>query len=222
MNLKTLRVLSVAIALCFLFALVVNNAYKYLPNKGDNSKLPLSVEDVNSPREYRENSNENSDSQELQDRLRQLEEDLNSANMIKEELEEKLRNIENSNEKFKEIEPVLESEKSVSSDFFKVYFEAVDLLGSGDLSGAVTKFQNSLTAAENDKQSAKAYLGVARVYALQKRYGSAISNAQRAQNMNPSYESQVMLAKLHYVTGNVQKAEQLMKTLLEKEFSTEF
>ena len=95
-------------------------------------------------------------------------------------------------------------------------------LKENNLDEALNRFNEAITKASSDKQTAKAYLGLAKVYALKQRYGSAFSNAQKAHNLYPTYESHLLIAKLNFKTGQAAKAEQSIKRVLEKDFSSDF
>ena len=79
-------------------------------------------------------------------------------------------------------------------------------------------YQESLSATTNADEQSLACIGISKSYASQRRFGSAISYAQKANNLYPTYETKVLLAKLNYATGKTAQAEQAMKALLESEF----
>lgn len=213
MDYKMFRVVALALAICFVFALVINNAYKYLP-ENSNMKAPLSVEDINSQIEG-ETEEKNIDS------FMQLQEELNNLRQEKDDLEQRLSEAERNrdNEPYREIP---DNSSEINGEFETLYADGEKLLAENNLDEALNRFNEAITKASSDKQTAKAYLGLAKVYALKQRYGSAFSNAQKAHNLYPTYESHLLIAKLNFKTGQAAKAEQSIKRVLEKDFSSDF
>ena len=56
------------------------------------------------------------------------------------------------------------------------------------------------------------------VYAISKRYGSAISAAQRAYNIAPTSNREMLLARLYYKTGDTERATAKANNVLRRDF----
>lgn len=216
MDLKSLRMVCIAIAMCVFMAMIISHAFKYLPENTESMRTPISVEDINSHRE----GDEEQTAEELRERIKTLEEELEHSNRAKEDAENRVSQMERvrTDEPFHEIPEQNHDE----SEFAMVYGNAEKEFSAKSYEKALVFYQNALQIAESDKQRADCYLGLSKVYAIQQRFGSAISNAQKAHNIKPSYESAVMLAKLNHRTGNPARATQSMKTLIERDFSLDF
>ena len=72
----------------------------------------------------------------------------------------------------------------------------------------------------DDKSSiATSYEGIASIYAARHKYGSALSYATRAYNMSPSSSRELLLARLYYKTGDMEKATRRINNILHRDFS---
>ncbi len=66
---------------------------------------------------------------------------------------------------------------------------------------------------------ARCYEEIANVYGIVKRYGTALSFAQKAYNMEPTTNREMLLSRLYYKTGDLDKATKRMNNVLKREFS---
>lgn len=211
MDPKSVRIVIIAISLCVLFALVIGNAFKFLPEDATGA-TPISVEDLNTGRANNEevSSEEKKEISTLEDRIRQLEEELDDARAEA----DNLRQI--NNKPFEELAG--QDANSEVLEFYQKIENGNKNLKSGNYEEALDIFQQALKQATKPYEVSLANIGISKSYAAQRRFGSAISYAQKANNAYSSYETKVLLAKLNYRTGNSIQAEQAMKTLLESEF----
>ena len=86
---------------------------------------------------------------------------------------------------------------------------------------AISEYQKALQRTEDNSVKAQCYENIAIIYASAKRYGSALSYAQRAYNISPTVSREVLLARLYYKTGSTEKAVNRMDNLLKKDFTLE-
>lgn len=84
---------------------------------------------------------------------------------------------------------------------------------------ALDEYQRVLNLDADKMYNASAYDGIASLYAINKRYGSALSYAIKAYNMYPTTERELVLARLYYKTGDISKATQRVNNILRREFS---
>ena len=63
------------------------------------------------------------------------------------------------------------------------------------------------------------YDNLALIYAVTKRYGSAIIAAQKAYNAQPNINREFMIARLYYKTGKIEEAQNRILYILRKEFT---
>ena len=86
---------------------------------------------------------------------------------------------------------------------------------------ALEEYQKVYNITQNKDLVASSYEGIATVYASNKRYGTALSFATKAYNMSPSSNREMLLARLFYKTGEVDKATQRVNNVLKREFSAD-
>ena len=84
---------------------------------------------------------------------------------------------------------------------------------------AVTEYQEIISNTEDKALQALCYEEVAVMYASIKKYGSALSVAQKAYNTQPSTSREVLLARLYYKSGNIDKATTRINNVLRRDFS---
>ena len=82
----------------------------------------------------------------------------------------------------------------------------------------IENYKTALALAYDAETKALCYENIASLYAYQKRYGSALSAAQRAFNMSPDSYREVLLAKLYYKTGNAAEANARLNNVLKRDF----
>lgn len=86
---------------------------------------------------------------------------------------------------------------------------------------AIETYKAAAEQADDMTQKAQCYEQVASVYAIVKRYGSAMAYAQKAYNMSPSTSRELLLARLYYKTGDVDKATKRVNNILQRDFSVD-
>ncbi|MCQ2754644.1 MAG: hypothetical protein MJ231_06320 [bacterium] len=121
--------------------------------------------------------------------------------------------------KISELQPISDENVSKNPDINNKLAEAVNAKHNADYSKAIECY-NSLLEAESGNSSIKAicYEGLAEVYAKQKRYGTAIINAQKAYSSEPTSTRRFLLAKIYYKAGETEKAKTLTNMALEGDF----
>ena len=101
------------------------------------------------------------------------------------------------------IEKVRSIKSGTSGDYLRA---AADYIAEAELT------QDSNSKAQNYAEAAKAYASL-------KRYGTALSYAQKAYNLYPTTEREVLLARLYYKTGEYDKANIRMNNVMKRDFS---
>ena len=74
---------------------------------------------------------------------------------------------------------------------------------------------------EPQEDTYTSYRNKAIAYAKERRYGTALAYAQKAYNMNPTTEGEVLLARLYYKTGDYTKANDRMNNVLKRDFAVD-
>ncbi len=84
---------------------------------------------------------------------------------------------------------------------------------------AIETYKAAAEHTDDQLLKAQCYENTAMVYAIVKRYGSAMSYAQQAYNMAPSTNRELLLARLYYKTGDIDKATKRVNNILQRDFS---
>ena len=212
--------------ICLLLLSLVIGAFQYMPEPADNNVTRNSnVEEINesNPSED-ENSNADEESKEEQDN-KSTEKELNVKLPKYGDESEKLENIEELPTEAKEANETsaLNEEKSVEltpeEKAEQTLSQGVKYKNNKQYVKAVEEFQK-IPSITNDKAiNAKSLEEIATIYAIVKRYGTALSYAQKAYNLYPSSSRETLLARLYYKTGDIDKATKRINNVLQRDFS---
>ena len=210
------KLVGIIALILFIFVMVIANAYQYLPT--ENSEIPDVNSEVSQPVDNTDNPS-NDDNSNEEDNTAAAEEE-NAQPEVKEN-----RTVEKKVEKA-EITPLENisdnNDESSDSTFENTFSEAASLVEQKQLVQAIEKYQEAVNLAETTKQKADCYENISRVYALAKKYGTALSFAQKAYNMSPSTNREILLARLYYKTGSTDKATERMNYILRRDFSMDY
>ena len=102
------------------------------------------------------------------------------------------------------------------------FLEAESLLKTKQYDQAIEVYNNILLENENMEIKAKSYEKIAELYAVQKRYGSALSNAQRAFRTSPNSQREFLIARLYYITGEKDIATKRIDNILRRDFTSDY
>lgn len=220
-DVNSAKFLSIIIAICFIFIMVVWHAFDYLPTKEENNNT-LYTQTNNKISEVvsRESTTvENSDKTEQATEENEVE--TTSEKVIKE-------SSTNEDKKLEPLETIYEgtplsNESKLSQEESNIsdanYDRAKDYMTSKRFVEAITEYKKIIQTTDDDKLKAQCYEDISIAYAVLKRYGSALSAAQRAYNLAPSSHREVLLARLYYKTGDIDKATSRVNNVLRRDFS---
>lgn len=208
-DIKSAKYVVFILVICLIFGAVVMNAYKYLPNESSNSaevmtetSIPGDEEESASAVEEEEEQTEESDVQEVKD------EPSSPEFVSEEELPAEAQNES--------------SEELVDENSFEaVVKSAKDLRAEKQFVKAIDKYKQALELADGGEQTALCYEEMSKLYGIVKRYGTALSYAQKAYNTAPSSNRELLIARLYYKLGEVDKANYRVKNILQRDFSLE-
>lgn len=210
------KIASIICVILFIFVMVVANAYKYLPeeNFANISNDTEYSDTVDNNKEY-----EHQELDETTDDETNIEE-----NKVSEIDDEKIKSTSNTKE-YEILEPISENEnindEKVTDTYEQVFKEANQLIKDKKLIKAIEGFQNAISLAETNGQKADCYEKVSTIYGISKQYGKALALAQKAYNLSPSTNREMLLARLYYKTGNIDKATDRVNNILNREFSSD-
>lgn len=90
---------------------------------------------------------------------------------------------------------------------------------ANNLSSAFKEYQKVPDLTNDKELVASSYEGIATLYAMNKKYGTALNYASRAYNTSPSSSREMLLARLYYKTGDIDKATKRVNNILHRDFS---
>lgn len=220
---KTARFSIIICGVLLIFALVINHAYKYLPQ---NDTIPeiQSVEDINSQRDYVEEKEEEVvDNQPVEtidyatkrDKKHTFEHEPITNNQ--EISEHERRELLEQEKAEQEIIPTPQANET--SSFQETLNNAKKSFVEKDYERAIETYKSAMALTDNKIELALCYDDLAKIYAMQKKYGSAIAFAQKAYNAQQTADREILLARLNYRVGNTERANELLKRSLQRDFN---
>lgn len=215
-DLGSKKYMIIILAIFMAFALVIIKAFDYLPESQDEANSA----DINRAIEMRNNrsiTQNTEESQEEQTDKKEFNVDLQSSVNVPEEARP---SAPAQPEELEKIEPVEESSNNLSAEqqLELRFLTAQKYKDEKQYVKALEEYQ-SIAAAANSNTKARCYEEIANVYGIVKRYGTALSYAQKAYNMEPTSQREMLLARLYYKTGDLNKATKRMNNVLHREFS---
>lgn len=224
------KFLIVLLLMCVLFLVLVIGAFQYIPEPLDNNaKGNSGIENLNQPSSVSSVSEEQTESEDVQQSEEKAsKKELNIKLPKYGDEKEVLENIEDlpaeaqaennksasyTEEKTEELTPKKQAERIFSTA--QTYKENKQYVK------AIEEFQKALSTTDDVNMKAKCLEEIATVYAIVKRYGTALSFAQKAYNTSPSSSREMLLARLYYKTGDINKATQRINNVLHRDFSAD-
>ena len=205
--------------ICLVFTVAIIKAFEYLPEKEDRN-LRVNVENINNPSNISTTSEEEQDSsvkEEDQSVSKEKSgtllaksdndmdfETIDAPNGINEE------NTENINNDDSELTQAEKAELAI--------FYGQKYLREKKYTKSLTEFQKVENLVEEKELLAMSYEGIAQLYAINRKYGSAMTYATKAFNLSPSSSREMLLAKLYYKTGDIDKSTKRINNVLHRGF----
>ena len=215
------KFLILLIAVCLVFLIIIIKAFEYLPDQpSPNGRERLEQINRSVSEDVGENaeSSEEAEDQEEDDKpakktLNITLPKFNEAPELVEIEAPKGTNTEVSDETKEESTELTKEEKIAKA------FEAGKKHKAERQYVAALEEFNSIKDLTGDKKIiSESYEEIAKIYAISKRYGTALSFAEKAYNMNPSSEKEMLLARLYYKTGSIDKATRRVNNVLQRDF----
>ena len=136
-----------------------------------------------------------------------------------------LEDEERSVKQFKELEPIeenadIKSEQNLGADeLSRVLSEATENQTNKNYEVAIAAYKRAIELTDDKFVKADCYESLADIFALTKKYGSAMGYAQKAYNIKPTAKREFVLAKLYYKTGSTERALQKAEEIFKKDFA---
>lgn len=209
------KLVGIIAIILFIFIMVIANAYQYLPSESKdipdiNTEVNTTAQPDETTAEEKYTSDENTANDETN-----YKEDPSDYNVARETYSsDRLTPLENVS---------YDSDENISNTQDKGYDETFANAGTlkeqKQLVKAIDEYKKAYSLAETTKQKAECYEEIANIYALTKKYGTALSFAQKAYNLAPSTNREILLARLYFKTGSTDKASERINNVLRRDFS---
>ena len=222
--------LIIILVICVLFLVLIIKAYTYLPDSSENSRIAAqnNIEQTessfqSSDEDAAESQEENDNKQEensknlkvslpAPDKITEIE-DQSEATKVENELSSIETELPNTEEKQQELSPEEQAEQIlIQGDKYKKDKQYVK---------ALEEYNKIFSITKDTYYVAKSCEEIATIYAIVKRYGTALSFAQKAYNMSPTSSREMLLARLYYKTGDIDKATQRINNVLRRDFAAD-
>ena len=226
------KFLVMLLLICLVFFILIIKAFEYIPMTDKDAIVSRNnIENLNKPAE--ENAEEQQNNQNEQTEKPTLDVKLTPDFVDKQKNEvqtdatkttEPLENITdlpentiatNNSEETKSIELTPEEKAD------KILLAAQKYKKDKQYVKALEEYQKIPTITNDTTTIARSYEEIATIYAIVKRYGTALSYAQKAYNMSPSSSREMLLARLYYKTGDIDKATKRINNVLQRDFSSD-
>ena len=180
-NIESAKFVSIVMAMCLIFIVVVVRAYDYLPKNEDKKSYETIQINQTSNSTIKENSSDinpeedivASEDEDNKDKLKFIE--------IDESQLDNSMDIDNKNNSY---------ESSIN--------QANLFVENKEYVSAIKEYQIALKLASNDEESAQCCENLANIYAVIKKYNVALTFAQKAYNTLPNTHRELVLARLYY------------------------
>lgn len=202
--------------ICVVFIIIIYKAFDYLPKKDLEPITPINS--TKYEEQTQEDYNIEEDSEETEyDNEEDLEEDVED-NIETQTLEKKPTEPLEPIEELNNISPI-ETGNSDENNVVLLFDSAQKLTKSKNYKAAILEYSKIIQKSTDKETQAKAYEEMAHVNAIQKRYGTAIAQVQKAYMMSPSSSKEFLLARLYYKIGDKEKAQERIDNILNREFA---
>lgn len=125
--------------------------------------------------------------------------------------EEKIQTEENNDTK-------TSSNMSSEERALKCIINAQKYKANSDYSNALNEYQKVEDLTDNRELRAMSYEGIAELYAQNRKFGTALAFANKAQNISPTTAREMLIARIYYLSGNTDVAVTRLNSLLKQGF----
>ncbi len=224
------KFLIMLLLICVVFLVVIIKAFEYIPVTDKDAVISRNnIENINKPAsDSEETASENENTENVEKKTLDINltpdfvEKPKTEPLKEEKVVEPLENItdlpKDAVEANSEAKPV---ELTPEEKAEKVFITAQKYRKDRQFVKALEEYQKIPTITNDTATVARSYEEIATIYAIVKRYGTALSFAQKAYNMSPSSSREMLLARLYYKTGDIDKATRRINNVLQRDFSSD-
>lgn len=224
------KFLIMLLLICVVFLVVIIKAFEYIPVTDKDAVISRNnIENINKPApDSEETASENENTENIEKKTLDINltpdfvEKPKTEPLKEEKVVEPLENItdlpKDAAEANSEAKPV---ELTPEEKAEKIFITAQKYRKDRQFVKALEEYQKIPTITNDTATVARSYEEIATIYAIVKRYGTALSFAQKAYNMSPSSSREMLLARLYYKTGDIDKATRRINNVLQRDFSSD-
>ena len=198
----------IVLLLCLLLVFITAASFKY--------SKPKTINNNNKPQQEYVRELTDDDSTEQDNNSIRQENDTNSSEEIQNKKEV---DSDDTSDKKQDISELKTINTDDNDNDLSPYDKAEQLLEEEKYESAVYEYQQIANNSSDSYEAADCYQKIATIYGYMKRYGTALSFAQKAYNNAPSNEREFLLAKLYFKTGSVEKAYEHVNNIFKRDFS---
>lgn len=223
MEFSSKKNLILLILICTIFALIIIKAYDYLPDKSvenNNIMINSKAQTENSTNNYQNYTDNN-----VQQQEQNYDPERHKSGHID------YMHSENTN-KYEEISAPKgtyeenitlqdnDSSSKLSPDELAIQsiFKAMKYKTASDYSEAINELQKVSEYTSDKEILATSYEKIAEIYAIQKRYSTALSFAGKAYSSSPSINREMLIARIYYQSGQTESAVSSLNNILSRGF----
>lgn len=217
------------VVICLLFFILIIKAFDYLPETQSNNNIQNNNQVVvdNNYTEPAENDYSSADEDSENNKTGEIvynESDILNETPSGEKIEEIKApegvGVESESADMAENAETVKTPELTPQEKAKNALEKADKFKKeGNLKEALTEYQKIQDLVSDKDLVASSYEGIANLYAISKRYGTALSYAIKAYNLSPTSAREILLARLYYKTGDLEKATKRVNNVLHRDFS---
>ena len=231
MEFSSKKYLALMVLVCIIFVIIIVKAYDYLPDKSvenyNNPMINTQAQNINNTQNFSQDNTNNQTSNldqnydpnrhksghidYMHNETRSYNKnDFEEINAPKGTNEDNIQTFENSNT----------SQLALTSDelAIRALFNANKLKSSSDYNSAITELQKVAEYTSDKEILATSYEKIAELYAIQRRYGTALSFAGKAYSTSPNVNREMLIARIYYQSGETDNAVSRLNNILSKGF----
>lgn len=208
------------------FFIIVIKAFEYLPVTDNSAAGNRDLKNINTAKVEQPAQNENEQEIEVEQKNEQKRGhiDLTASSQAQPESIPEIQapegvGYEEINDNSAEIKENKPAELSQEEKAVQALYKAQEHYLKGQYTASVEQYRNVPKLTNDTNLVASAYEGIAQVYAANRKYGTALSFATKAYSMSPSSSREMLLARLYYKTGDIEKATKRVNNVLQRDFA---
>ena len=222
-DLKSMRFIAILLFICLVFIGVVWQAFQYLPSDDINqneSQITVPGDDFEVNSDESADEDAEMDDEEGSDDDADVSDEEDNEGVDEDVTESAPQEVApQRTEPDKKFDVIENPEELTSNDVDSLIDGAIKSRESKNYVAAINGYEGAIKATGDPIVKAECYEQISTIYAAMKKYESALGYAQRAYNLSPTSSRELLLAKLNYKTGNVDKANGQLKDVLNRDIT---